>query len=73
MNVEGMGATLAVNGATTATVFEAYVEKMLAPSLKSGQIVIMDNLLRPTKEFVSESSSKGGAANYCTCRPTLRL
>ncbi len=35
---------LAVEGATTATVFEAYVEKVLAPSLRRGQIIVLDNL-----------------------------
>ena len=40
----GMGPSLAVEGATTARVFETYVEKLLAPSLEEGQIVIMDNL-----------------------------
>jgi transposase len=44
MSLEGMGPCLAVEGATTATVFEAYVEKVLAPSLKRGQIVVVDNL-----------------------------
>ena len=36
--------SLAVEGATTATVFEAYVEKALAPTLRPGQVVVMDNL-----------------------------
>ncbi len=44
MSVEGMGPSLAVEGATTAAVFEAYVEKVLAPTLRPGQIVVMDNL-----------------------------
>jgi transposase len=44
MSLEGMGSCSAVEGATTATVFEAYVEQVLAPSLRSGQIVVMDNL-----------------------------
>src|SRR5919107_5188715 len=44
MSVEGMGPSLAVEGATTALVFEAYVEQVLAPSLHKGQIVVMDNL-----------------------------
>ena len=44
MTVEGMGPSLAVEGATDREVFEAYVEKMLAPSLRSGQVVVMDNL-----------------------------
>ena len=44
MSLEGMGPCLAVEGATTATVFEAYVEKALVPSLRCGQIVVLDNL-----------------------------
>jgi len=44
MSMEGMGPSLAVEGATTATVFEAYVEKVLAPTLRPGQLVVMDNL-----------------------------
>jgi len=44
MTIGGMGPSLAVEGATTARVFEAYVEKALAPSLRTGQVVVMDNL-----------------------------
>ena len=44
MTVEGMGPCLAVQGSTTATVFEAYVERVLAPTLRAGQVVVMDNL-----------------------------
>jgi len=44
MSLEGIGACLAMLGATTAAVFEAYVEKVLVPSLRRGQIVVMDNL-----------------------------
>jgi transposase len=44
MTIEGMGPSMAVEGATTAGVFEAYVRKVLAPSLEEGQIVVMDNL-----------------------------
>src|SRR3712207_3720392 len=39
-----MGPSLTVEGATTARVFETYVEKVLLPSLEPGQIVVMDNL-----------------------------
>lgn len=41
---------MAVMGSTTREVFETYVEKVLAPTLSPGQIVVMDNL----------SSHKGG-------------
>lgn len=49
LSLSGMGPSLAVEGATTARVFEAYVKKVLAPSLQeAGQVVIMDNLEAPT-------------------------
>jgi transposase len=44
MSAEGMGPCLAVEGATTKAVFEAYLERVLAPSLRPGQVVVMDNL-----------------------------
>ncbi len=39
-----MGECMAVEGSTKAFVFEAYVERFLAPTLHEGQIVVMDNL-----------------------------
>jgi transposase len=51
MSLEGMGSCLAVvGGTTTAKVFEAYVEQALAPSLRRGQIVVVDNLLGAHKK-----------------------
>ena len=40
----GMGPSMAVEGATTARVFETYVKRLLAPALRPGQVVVMDNL-----------------------------
>ncbi len=54
----GMGPSMAVQGATTARVFETYVERLLAPELCEGQVVVMDNLgaHRPKKvrELIEE-------------------
>jgi transposase len=44
MTLSGMGPSVAVEGATTRTVFEAYVEQALLPNLSPGQVVVMDNL-----------------------------
>ena len=44
MSAEGMGPCLAVEGSTTREVFEAYLKRVLAPSLRPGQVVVMDNL-----------------------------
>ena len=54
MTAEGMGPCMAVVGSTTAAVFEAYVEQVLAPSLRPGQIVVMDNLAAHKGERVRE-------------------
>jgi hypothetical protein len=45
MTSEGMGPCLAVVGSTTAAVFEAYVDQVLAPVLRPGQVVVLDNLV----------------------------
>ena len=54
MSVEGMGASLAVEGATNREAFEAYVERVLAPELRPGQVVVMDNLTAHKGERVRE-------------------
>jgi transposase len=44
MTAEGMGPCVAVEGTTTSAVFEAYVEQVLVPTLRPGQVVVLDNL-----------------------------
>ena len=39
-----MGPCLAVEGPRTKAVFETYLERVLASSLRPGQVVVMDNL-----------------------------
>jgi transposase len=53
---EGMGASLAVEGATNREreAFEAYVERVLSPELRPGQVVVIDNLTAHKGERVRE-------------------
>jgi hypothetical protein len=44
MSVEGMGPSLAVEGATNREVLETYVERVLAPPLRKAQVIVMVNL-----------------------------
>ena len=60
MTLSGMGPSLAVEGATTRALFEAYVEEALAPSLRSGQVVVMDNLTAHKGERVRELIEERG-------------
>jgi len=62
MGHEGMGPSMAVVGSTTRAVFEAYVERMLAPSLRPGQVVVMDNLGAHRGERVRELIEKRGCS-----------
>jgi transposase len=54
MSIEGMGPSLAVEGATDTEVFETYVKRVLAPTLREGQVVVMDNLSAHKGERVRE-------------------
>jgi transposase len=60
MSLEGMGPCLAVEGTTSATVFEAYVEQVLAPNLRRGQIVVLDNLSAHKSERARELIEERG-------------
>ena len=60
MTLSGMGPSLTVEGSTTARVFETYVEKVLLPSLKEGQIVVMDNLSAHRPKRISELIEQHG-------------
>jgi transposase len=39
----GMGPCLAVEGPTMREVFETYLERVLAPALRPGRVIVMDN------------------------------
>jgi transposase len=43
LHLQGMGPTMALPGAADAPAFEAYVRDVLAPTLRPGQIVLLDN------------------------------
>ena len=60
MSLEGIGSALAVQGGTTKAVFEAYVEQVLAPTLRAGQVVVMDNLSAHKGEEVRELIEERG-------------
>jgi transposase len=50
----GVGASLVVEGSTNGTVFETYLEEVLLPTLKRGQVVVMDNLSAHKAQRVRE-------------------
>jgi transposase len=44
LSLSGMGEAMLLDGAADAAAFAVYIEQRLAPSLRPGQIVILDNL-----------------------------
>ncbi len=44
VKLDSSTACMVVDGATTKDIFEAYIEQILLPTLKAGDIVVLDNL-----------------------------
>ena len=44
LSLGGMSSAMTVQGGTTAAVFAAYLEQVLLPSLRPGQVVVVDNV-----------------------------
>ncbi len=58
-------ACLAFDGATDSAAFETYVERCLAPALRPGDIVVMDNLAcHKTAEVARLVSAAGAEVRY---------
>lgn len=60
LSQRGMAPAMLVEGATTTEVFTAYVEQVLLPWLRPGQIVILDNLSAHTGERVQALIAQAG-------------
>lgn len=58
---DGVRAPFVIDRAMNADIFRAYVEKVLAPELRPGDIVIMDNLSSHKAPGVAEAIQARGA------------
>jgi transposase len=57
----GVEAVMTIDGATDAEVFRAYVEQVLRPTLRPGDIVILDNLRAHQAAGIREAIEQAGA------------
>jgi transposase len=65
VRLDGVGACLAFDGATDTACFEAYVGACLAPTLRPGDIVILDNLsCHKTAEVARLIAAAGAEVRY---------
>jgi transposase len=62
LSAQGMGATMSFEGATDGAAFETYVEHFLAPTLKEGEVVVMDNLQVHKSSRVRDLIERAGAS-----------
>ena len=61
MSVRGMVATMTVEAATDAEIFLAYLDHVLCPELRAGDVVVMDNLSSHKVEGVRQRIEQAGA------------
>ena len=61
MSLRGMVATMTIEEPTDTDIFLAYVEHLLCPVLKPGDVVVMDNLSAHKAPAVREWIEKAGA------------
>lgn len=61
LRITGMTAPMVLDGAMNGVAFRAYVEQVLAPTLKPGDIVIMDNLPAHKASGVRQAIEATGA------------
>lgn len=65
LSVEGVSAPMTVNGAVDGAVFLAYIREVLAPCLREGDIVVMDNLGAHRGAAIKEAvEAKGARLEY---------
>jgi transposase len=61
VRLDGSTACMTIEGATDTAVFQAYVREILCPSLRPGDIVIMDNLSPHKNEQTGALIAAAGA------------
>lgn len=62
LGITGMRCSTVVDGAVNGDVFEAFVEQVLAPELRVGDVVILDNLSSHKRQRVRELIEAAGAS-----------
>jgi transposase len=62
VGLDGVRAPMAFPGGTSAATFEAYVEQVLVPELRRGDVVVFDNLTAHTGPAVTAAIERAGAS-----------
>lgn len=61
LDVNGVRCSTLVDGAVNADVFEAFIDRVLVPTLRPGDVVVMDNLSSHKRQRTREMIEDAGA------------
>jgi transposase len=61
LGIDGVRCSTVVDGAVNSAIFEAFVEQVLVPSLRPGDIVVLDNLSSHKSQRTRELIEAAGA------------
>jgi len=72
VRLDGFGAAAVFNGPIDNAMFLAYVNQILIPTLRPGDVVVLDNLA-VHKQMPCAWRSKPSVPTSASCRPTVRI
>jgi len=74
VRLDGTTACMTIEGATNTEVFHAYVREILVPSLRVGDIVVMDNLgAHKNDRTLALIEQAGAQVRFLTCQRPARF
>jgi transposase len=61
LSLAGVEATMSLEGAVDTEVFDAYVEKVLRPTIRNGEVIVLDNLTAHRASRIEKVAAECGA------------
>jgi transposase len=61
LSLAGVEATMSIEGAVDTEVFDAYVERVLGPTIRDGEVIVLDNLTAHRASRIEEVAAERGA------------
>ena len=61
LSLSGIGATMSITGAVDTLVFDAYVEQVLRPTIRAGDVIVLDNLAAHRASRIERVAAECGA------------
>jgi transposase len=61
LSLAGVEATMSIEGAVDTEVFDAYIEQVLGPTIRAGDILVLDNLAAHKASRVEQVAEERGA------------